>query len=248
MPNLYCRLASFFFSGLFFSIGPLAAQDRLSVVADEWPPFSGASLPNQGITVDVISTVLERAGYEVDAQILPWARIMSGSRSGEYDIVGSLFMDADIATYMTYGNPYYQTEVKFVQRVGAGLNVTSLEALAAYSIAVGDGFLYEEAFDRADQLNKVIVTTTVQGVQMVAFDWVDLTLDSEDVVHYAITQEVPDIADRIEILPYVLAEHNIHMAVRNSLPNKDHIVDDFNRVLDEMRADGTLEALLAKHQ
>ena len=149
---------------------------------------------------------------------------------------------------MTYGDPFFQTSVKFVQRAGTAHDVTNLKALQPYSIAVGDGFLYEEGFDRADDLNKVVVTTTLQGVQMVAHDRVDLTLDSEEVVTYALTKEAPDLAARVEILPHVLARHDVHMAVRNSLPGKDALVADFNRVLAEMRADGSLEALLAKHR
>ena len=61
---------------------PALAQKTLSIVADEWPPFSGQALPNKGISVDVISAVLIRAGYEVESKILPWARIMNGSRTG----------------------------------------------------------------------------------------------------------------------------------------------------------------------
>ena len=224
------------------------AADRLSVVADEWPPFSGASLPGQGISIDVITAVLTRAGYNVDAQIVPWARIMNGSRNDEYDVVGSLFYDESIAEYMTYGDPFYQTSVKFVQRMGASHDVSSLTALEPYSIAVGDGFLYEEAFDRADHLNKVVVTTALQAVQMVAFDRVDLTLDSEEVVQYALKNGVADLTERVEIMPHILAQHDVHMAVRNSLPNKDKVVADFNRVLEEMRADGSLKAILAKHR
>lgn len=221
--------------------------EPISVVADEWPPFSGADLPNGGISLDVISTVLRRAGYEVETAVLPWARIMDGSRRGEYDVVGSLFYDPDIATYMTYSAPFYQTEVRFAQRAGADTKIEGLESLKPYSIAVGDGFLYEENFDRATDLNKVIVTTALQGLQMVAYDRADLTLDSLEVLNYAVKVDDPKIADLVEFLPFVLAKHDIHMAISNQLPNKDVVLADFNRVLATMRDDGSLAVLLEKH-
>ncbi|MEM6387845.1 MAG: transporter substrate-binding domain-containing protein [Pseudomonadota bacterium] len=227
---------------------PAVAEERLTVVSDEWPPFSGRALPNQGISPDVIKAVLEHAGYDVAVEILPWARIMDGAREGEYDIVGSLFFDPDIAEYMTYGDPFYRTSIKFVQQTGSTHTVHTLAALKPYSIAVGDGFLYESKFDRATDLNKVLVTTTLQGVQMVAAGRVDLTLDSEEVVEFALQNEAPEIADAVEIMPHVLAQHDIHMAVRNTLPNKDKVISDFNRVLAEMKADGRLDALLSKHR
>ncbi len=223
------------------------AQTSLVAVADEWPPFSGQELPGKGISLDVIAAVLERSGYDVQTLVLPWPRVIAGAQSGEYGIVGSLFYDPDVASYMTYSDPFYQTDVQFVQRSGAASNVETLQALEAYSIAVGDGFFYEEEFDRSEALNKVVVSTTLQGLQMVAADRVNLTLDSVEVIQHSLSVAGALVAENVEILPHVLASHDVHMAVRNSLPNRDQVIADFNRTLAEMRADGSLDALLAKH-
>lgn len=235
-------------AALVLSVQGVHAGSEITVVADEWPPFSGSDLPNGGISLDVISSVLERAGYNVNTQVLPWARIMSGARNSEYDIVGSLFYDPEVEDFMTYGAPFYQTEVRFVQRSGAGHQIDGLESLGDLSIAVGQGFLYEDRFDRADGLNKVVVTTTLQGIQMVGHGRVALTLDSVDVVNYATSVQDPSIADRVEVLPYVLATHGIHMAVRDDHPGRDIVVRDFNATLRAMRDDGSLAEILARHQ
>lgn len=226
--------------------GAVSASELL-VVADEWAPFSGANLPGKGMSLDVITTVLERAGHDVRSDVVPWARVMKGARDGTYDVVGSLFYDKEIAEFMLYSDPFYETRVKFMQAKGKTHDVTSLEALLPYSIAVGDGFLYEPAFDRSEDLNKVVVTTTQQAVQMVAFERADLTLDSEEVLSFAIRGADTDITDKVDILPHVLASHNIHMAVRRDFPGAAGIVADFNAALAEMRRDGSLDALLGKH-
>lgn len=230
------------------AVAGLRADGPVTIVADEWPPFSGSTLHNGGISLDVIATVLRRAGYEVSTQVLPWARIMDGSRRGEYDIVGSLFYDAEIATYMTYADPFFATEVRFVRQADKDHVIDGLASLGQLSIAVGDGFLYEENFDRAENLNKRVVTTMFQAVQMVAHGRADLTLDSVEVLNHAIAQADPAIDDQLEILPFVLATHDIHMAVRNDLLGKDQLVIDFNETLAAMRADGSLAALLKAHE
>ena len=235
------------FSFLCLALLPARSGETVRVVADEWPPFSGTELPGRGISVDVITQVLTRAGYDVKSDILPWARIMAEAKSDSFDVVGSLFYDADIATYMNYGEPFYQTEVKFLRRAGADHQVNGFEDLQQYSIAVGDGFLYAPAFDRAEDLNKIVVPTALQGIQMVAFDRADLTLDSVEVLQHSIADEGPDLAERVELLPFVLATHGIHMAVRKSHPQGQAIVADFNRVLNEMKADGSLARVLSKH-
>ena len=229
-------------------LGSVRAEPTVRVVVVDWPPFGGESLPEGGISLDVITTVLERAGYDVTTEILPFARILNGAQSGAYDVVGNLFFEEHLQAYLTYSDSFYETEVRFVQQRGRDHRFIDLESLRPYSIAVGDGYFYEDDFDNAEELNKVVVTTTIQGVRMVANGRVDLTLDSKDVIDYAIRTEDSGLAERIAYLPKALTVQQIHMAVRNDLPGRDKLLADFNRVLAEMRADGSLDRLLAKHR
>jgi len=235
-------------STLLWSASPGAADQRvLTVVADEWPPFSGENLPNRGISLDVISAVLTRAGYEVQTSVLPWARIMSMASEDKVEIVGSLFYDPAMTDHVTYAEPFFSTDVRLVAPTGSAIEYTSVGDLKRYSIAVGAGFLYQDEFDQADYLNKIEVTTTLQGMRMVAAGRVDLTLDSEDVVNYTLRHDDPSLAAEIALTPGVLASQDIHMAVGNTIEGRQTIIADFNRVLDEMRADGSLDQLLAAH-
>lgn len=226
---------------------PVSAEP-LRIVADEWPPFSGEQLPNKGISLDVISQVLSRAGYEVETEVVPWARIMDGASEGRYDVIGSLFYDRTLEEYLTYSDAFFATDVRLVQRRGDRKAFQTVPDLRPYSIAVGDGFLYSDEFDRADYLNKIVVTTTLQAVQMVAFGRADLTLDSVEVVRYAIQHDAPELDGKVEFAPGVVASQGVHMAVRNDLPNRVQVVEDFNRTLREMERDGSLAAILAKHR
>ncbi|WP_299614617.1 ABC transporter substrate-binding protein [uncultured Tateyamaria sp.] len=232
-----------------FATSVHASDDKptIRVVADEWPPFSGVNLPNNGLSIHVISAVFERAGYAVESDVLPWARIMDGARRSEFDVVGSLFYDPSLTEFLYYGDPFYTTNVQLVQRVGGDHVFTSVSELQPYSIAVGDGFLYEDEFDRADYLNKVTVTTTLQALRMVAFERADLTLDSVDVVNYATDTLDPDLSGRLEFVPGVLTSQDIHMAMRTDFPNLEQTLDDFNATLREMRSDGSLAKILAQH-
>lgn len=229
------------------TVPSLADQKTLTIVADEWPPYSGEQLPNRGLTLDLISAVLKRAGYDPQVSVEPWARIMEGAKNGRYDIVGSLFLTDDLKDTMVYSDSYYDTDVRFLKPVGSAFDYTGLSALKPYRIAVGDGFLYEDAFDKADFLNKLVVTTTLQTVQMVAYERADLTLDSQEVIQFALNKEAPELKGKVEFVKSPLATRGIHMAVRQSLPNHQAIVADFNRELALMRQDGSYDALVARH-
>lgn len=224
-----------------------ADQKKLTVVADEWPPFSGENLPNKGISLDVISAVLTRAGYDIETSVLPWARIMNMASTDQIDIIGSLFFDPTMTEHVTYAEPFFATDVRLVQQTGSNHAYTSVKDLTPFSIAVGKGFLYQDEFDRASYLNKVVVTTTLQGMRMLAEGRVDLTLDSEEVVSYSLLNDDPSLVGRIEFVPGVLSSQDIHMAVGNTIPDRDKIIADFNRVLGEMREDGSLDQILSVH-
>ncbi len=242
-------IKNFAFGAVLCSLGaiPATAREPISLVADEWPPFSGSDLPGLGIAMDVTTAVLTRAGYQVDAAILPWPRIVYGAKTAEYDIVTSLFLDAEMQEFLHYSDPFYDTEVRFVQKKGGDALYDGLASLTEYTIAVGADFLYEPAFDAADFLNKVEVATTFQGMQMVVVGRVDLTLDSLDVVRHSIQLGDPALFEQIEMLEPPLTTQQIHMAVSLSRPDHRQIVSDFNATLAEMRADGSLADLLAKH-
>lgn len=105
---------------------------------------------------------------------------------------------------------------------------------------MGEGVLYEESFDRAEYLNKVNVTTALQGLKMVAYGRVDLTLDSIDVLNHARRTDAAELRDPVELLPFVLERQHIHMALRKDFPNRERVLADFNTVLREMQRDGSL--------
>lgn len=241
--NWTCGLAA----ALLICVGIARADSPLIVVADEWPPFSGEELPGQGISIDVTRAVLVRAGFDVETAILPWSRVVSGAKSGDYDIVTSLFRDAEMEQSLLYSDPFFETEVRFVERKGSNLAYNGLGSLQPYSIAVGTGFLYEPEFDSATYLNKFEVTTTLQGIRMVVAGRVDLTLDSTHVIRHSILMEDAALLDQIEFLAPALAEQKIHMAVSRLRPDHESIVAAFNVALADMRADGSLAELLKRH-
>ncbi|MBT0958742.1 transporter substrate-binding domain-containing protein [Alphaproteobacteria bacterium KMM 3653] len=232
---------------VFILVQPLRAGPLIRVAADEWPPFSGDNLPEKGLSLEVIATVLTRAGYDVQVQILPWARVLKSAQTGQIDVVGSLFNDPERAAYLLYSESYYSTPVHFVQKAGSGHVIAAPADIYPLSVAVGEGFLYEAAFDSDPQINRVVVTTTTQGLRMVAGGRVDLTLDSLDVIEYALAGGLSRLGPELEILPEPLARNDLFMAVRQDHPQAGEIVRDFNLVLDEMRGDGSFARLLAKH-
>ncbi len=63
--------------------GSVQASDRVVVTTLDWPPYTGASLPLDGATTEVVRRVFQEAGMEVDVEILPWKRAIAMAKNDD---------------------------------------------------------------------------------------------------------------------------------------------------------------------
>ncbi len=101
------------FLPLFFSIlvGVLSissltlfAKDKVVHIATlEWPPYVGASLKNQGPTIEIVKQALEKKGYKVNFDFYPWVRAVALAQDGK-DGTSNVKYDA-------YFPEYFSTEI-----------------------------------------------------------------------------------------------------------------------------------------
>src|SRR5690606_41510265 len=81
--NLWCVmvLATSVFAAESSSQAPAVKQIKLATL--EWPPYVGKKLKQQGYVHEVVVTALERVGYEVQIQYVPWPRALREVSLGE---------------------------------------------------------------------------------------------------------------------------------------------------------------------
>lgn len=218
--------------------------DPLRLVGDVWPPFTDARMPGNGVAVQLVETALQRAGYATEYVEVPWARVLRGLQTGDYDVVVSAWYEDARAVYGLYSEPYLVNRIRFVQRRGSGLHYTNLDDLLPYSLAVVRGYAYSPAFDQDTRLKRVPVVGFEMGARMVAAGRVNLTLEDELVARYHFGRELKGIRDELEFLPQPLSENNLAILVRRSLPQHREVVERFNRALQGMREDGTYQRIL----
>ena len=64
----------------------------LSIVAKEETPYIGNDLPGQGLSIEIINTAFERAGYKVSVVFESWPRAYEGALIGVYDVLGCFLL------------------------------------------------------------------------------------------------------------------------------------------------------------
>ncbi|GAC1031378.1 transporter substrate-binding domain-containing protein [Pseudomonas sp. No.21] len=226
--------------------GPLRAE-HLRLVADTWPPFTDASLPEGGLAVDLVVTALERAGHSTEYVEVPWARALRGLEVGDYDVVINAWYDQARAVYGLYSRPYLVNRVRFLRHRGAKIDFQTLADLRPYSIAVVRGYAYSAEFDQDPTLDRVPVMGFEMGARMLAAGRVQLTLEDELVARYHLNRELKELKGQLEFLPRPLSENNLAILVRRSHPMHRQVVEDFDRAMQSMRDDGTYQRIFDRH-
>jgi len=239
------RLITAFILSLFLTAP--AAAETLTVAADPWPPFVNEDHPEGGVGLAIIREALGRSGYEVELNIMPWARAEAGVKAGDYDILPGTWHTRARAEKLLYSEPYVHNEIKFIKRKGEDFNYTDLKSLKGKTVAVIRDYRYGDAFYSADFFEREAASDLVTNIRKLVNERVDLAIEDELVARYIIGQEAPELLDRIEFVDPPFSARGLHLTSGYNNPDHEAIVEAFNEGLCAMREDGTFDRIMAEN-
>ena len=62
---------------------PAESLKPIILSSGDWPPYTGESLPNQGVATAVVDFVFKQMGYQTQIQFAPWALALSRAEQGQ---------------------------------------------------------------------------------------------------------------------------------------------------------------------
>jgi polar amino acid transport system substrate-binding protein len=226
---------------------PASAGQELRLVANTWPPFTDATLANNGVASDLVSTALARAGYTSHYTEVPWARAVQGLQRGTYDVLINAWYAPERAIYGDFSEPYLVNRIRFVQHRGANIQYQRLADLYAHSIATVRGYAYGADFDSDPQLQRVGVLSFEVAARMLHAGRVQLAVEDELVARYHLNRSLLSIRDDLEFLAKPLSENGLHILVSLNLPQHRQIAADFDQAIAAMHADGSYAQIFKNH-
>ena len=87
-----------------FCFSPLTSA--LSIVSKEEAPYIGNELQNKGLSIEIINTAFQRAGYKTSFAFETWPRTYEGALIGIYDVIGSIWRTNDREKDFVFSEPY----------------------------------------------------------------------------------------------------------------------------------------------
>jgi len=187
------------------------APRRVHITTLEWPPFTGAALPEQGAASEILRAALAVSRIELQLEFLPWKRTIEAAQrnpavagyfpSYPFDIAPNFFASSWLAV----------SPLGIAYRASHPVDWAELADLERYRLGTVVGYGNTEAFDAAARAGRIKVETAsddLANIRKLAAGRVDgIVIDRAVLLYYL--RSVPALAaerNRILFHPHPLQD------------------------------------------
>lgn len=237
----------FIFPLLLMSPNVVSETKTIILATDEWAPYHGKHLEQQGFFAEIAKEAFHRAGYDCQIKFVPWERAMALAKKGMYDGVLGAYYTTQREQYFDYSVPVSEDQLNFFWLKERDIKYHQLEDLTPYTIGTVNGYTYNDEFDRADYLNKRGNYDVESNLALLMKGRIDVLLGSEKVIHMLLNQNYSTEKHRVQKSDVSLSSRKLYILISNQSKYHEHATKDFNQALTSMEKDGTVDAILSKH-
>lgn len=186
-----------------------------------------------GFDIDLAEEVCKRMGVELVKQPIDWDTKEQDLDAGKIDCIwNGMSVTAERAEIMNLSDPYMKNDMSFVVKTDSA--IASQADLDGKSVAVQSGSSAQTILlESGLNVTPVELATNVECLQQLELDLVDAVFMDSVVANYEITSEQKPYT----VLPDGLSPEEYAIGFRK---NDQALRDEVQRILSEMKADGTV--------
>jgi polar amino acid transport system substrate-binding protein len=223
--------------------------ETLRLVANIWEPFTGEQLPYDGLATEIVTTALKRAGYETEVRIKPWPRALQDVYLGKAAGIVAIWSTPERQKHVLLSKAYYTNKMVLLTRRDNPIKAKTLSDLTGKRIGVGRQYDYNEEFMNAQNFVKEPADNLLSNLNKMTAGRIDLILEEERIANFYLSTHWRDINNyaNIAISADTLFKIPLFFGISRAYPNHQAIISKFNTALQKMEEDGSLRAILEKH-
>ena len=178
---------------------------------------------------------------------MPWKRALEGIKAGKHDGLYTVWYRKEREAWFVYSDSIAPAnELGFYKRKEKDISFKTIEDLKPYTIGVTRGYALPPGFDQAS-LKISRVKDDEVSLRKLHKGRVDMVLTDKILGKFIIDTKIPEAVPGLVWLdPPVLVEFQ-HLVFSKKVGDFAMKLADFNRGLAEIEADGTLNAIIARH-
>jgi len=219
----------------------------LTGVANDFPPFTDPTHPKQGFSFEIARAAFESQGYTIETAFVPWARAEDGIKKGTYDFCPTFWINEERQKTILFSQPYAENNIRFIKPKGNPFEYTGLKSLEGLTVGVVRGYGYPEEFFKDPKFRTEEVNDFTTNVRKLLAGRIDLTLEDEIVARSTLLREAPELLEQIEFTSGSLTSEKLYVGCGLTHPEHQAIIESFNKGLEEIKQNGTYEAILASY-
>jgi len=204
---------------LFFMCSSAQAQ-KVYMTSLDWPPYSGETLVENGLSVAIAREAFAVMGYELVVEFKPWVRtVTTASKREKY--IGYFPEYAFETEDFVFSDSIGSGPLGFVQNSERPILWSELIDLSDYRIGVVQGYINTQAFDALVEKGELSVEAAendILNIYKVAKGRVELAVIDANVLRYLIEidprREV--LQSRVEMNRQLLEVKHLYLAFKNT--------------------------------
>jgi len=225
----------------------LGRADTITAAGDPYPPYGDPKSPTGGLAVEIIRAAYKTQGHEVTMEFVPWARAEAGVKNGSYDIVPYTWRTDARLKVLAFSTPYAVGNVRFIKRKGDPFDFNGLDSLSGKVVGTVRGYGYSDVFANAPNFTRDPSNDLTTNVKKLLRKRVDLTLEDEIVARAHLMAEDPHALDQIEFVKTPLSVNPLYVTAGLQNPRAQEIIAAFNKGLEVIRTNGTLDRIFRRY-
>lgn len=237
-------LAVALFISLFFSWATAALAEDLKIMTEEYPPFNYMENGKlTGLATDVVLELAKKVGNSTNIELLPWARAYGTIQKEDGLILYSMTRTEARESLFKWVGPVASNKWVLFAKKGSGLSLGSLDdakkvkSIGTYKDDAAETFLKENGFTNLDS-----VIDDELNVPKLMAGRIELWIVGE--LQGIYKAKMKGVADQLE---KVLDVKDTQLYIAFSKNTPDDVIAKWQAAMDEMKADGSYDALVKKY-
>ena len=222
------------------------ADGSLNLVANDWEPYTGNELAQQGLATQIVTTALHRAGYQVTVTIVPWPRVLGLAYSGQADGIVAIWSTHERREQILLSDSYLSNNMVLLHMHGKLGGRKTQADLSGLRIGVGRGYDYSDQFKASTNFSLEPADRVILNLRKLSAGRIDMVLEDDRIARYNLLHHADEIdnAKDIEFSDTPLFVLPLYFGVNRHRPDAELIVSKFNTQLKEMQRDGTIKHMV----
>lgn len=217
---------------------------EFKILTEEYPPFNYTEDGKlTGLSSDIVREITKRLGHSSEITVQPWARAYNAIQKEDGIILYSMTRTEQREDLFKWAGPVASNKWVFFAKKGSGVTINSIDdakklrKIGTYKDDATEQFLKEQGFTNISSVIK-----DEQNVPKLMAGRITLWIVGElQGIHKARVQGLDGELEKV----FDVKDTQLYIAFSRNTPDTE--IAKWQKALDDMKADGTYDAMMKKY-